>query len=310
MRFEAKLPDDSVNVSPGSPVGEALLLIVGVAGLVLALTVAVAFSLDLLIPKLPATIEFRLCSALRDSFGTEDRKTPPDRRVERVQSVLDRMAARWEDSPYPKFEAHIVTRDEVNAFALPGGVVVVTSALLDRIGSENELAFILGHELGHFAGRDHLRGIGRELALAIAWSLLGSNGAQAGQLVGVLGTLASRGFDRQQESQADAFGLRLLVAEYGHAGGTREVFEHVLSTGTTDETSSAADPKRDDGADPEATGLGGLASYWSTHPLSASRIRDLEQRIDQAGVARDGERVPWPRSIPSTTATPNTLPRS
>lgn len=303
MRFEAKLPDDSVNVSRGSPVGEALLLIVGVAGLLLALTVAVALSLELLIPKLPAEVEVRLFSGLRDAIETEERAAAADPRAERVQAVLDRMAARWTDSPYPGFEARVAEQDEVNAFAFPGGVVVVTSALLDRVESENELAFILGHELGHFAGRDHLRGIGRELAVAIVWSLIGSNGAQAGELVGLLGTLASRSFDRQQESQADDFGLRLLVAEYGHAGGTREVFEHVLSTDATDDASPHArqrsdgepDLQSDPESDHDSAGLAGLSSYWSTHPLSAARIRELEQRVREGGFASDGERVPWLR---------------
>ena len=46
----------------------------------------------------------------------------------------------------------------MNAVALPGGNIVVFAGLLKEIKSENELAMILGHELGHFAHRDHLRG--------------------------------------------------------------------------------------------------------------------------------------------------------
>lgn len=295
MQFDPKLPDDSVNVSPGSPISEALILLAGVAGLALALTVAVALSLEILIPLLPAATEVRLFSALGDSFGDDSSETPADDRTERVQALLDRIADRWSDSPYDGFEVRILAENEVNAFAYPGGVVVVTSGLLDRIRSENELAFILGHELGHFAGRDHLRGIGRQLALTTAWSLLGLGRDQTEGLVGLLGLLASRGFDRQQESRADEFGLRLMIAEYGHAGGIHEVFDRVLTNGSAADGREDGKSKPDDASDRETTGLRGLSNYWSTHPLSVARTRDLENRIREGGWASEGEQSSWPQ---------------
>ncbi|MBY0401437.1 M48 family metallopeptidase [Myxococcota bacterium] len=294
MRFEAKLPDDSVNVSPGSPAREALILIGGAAGLVLALTVVVALLLELLIPMLPPTTEVRLFSTLPESFGDDEPGSPTDLRTERVQALLDRLVMRWSDTPYPGFQIQVATQSEVNAFALPGGIIVVTSGLLDRVESENELAFVLGHELGHFAGRDHLRGIGRQVALAIAGRLIGLGRDQTQGLTGILGTLAARGFDRQQESRADVFGLRLVVAEYGHAGGIREVFERVLASGLPGDTTEVPPSKSRDQTDREATVLRGLSPYWSTHPLSAARIRALEDRIRSEGFAAAGGQVRWP----------------
>ena len=102
-----------------------------------------------------------------------------------------------------------------NALAFPGGLIVLTTGLLDGLGSENELALVLGHELGHYAGRDHLEGLGRGLALAFTLGIFGAgeSGSAAG-LAALAAQLAARGHDREQETLADAFGLALEQAEY------------------------------------------------------------------------------------------------
>ena len=71
-----------------------------------------------------------------------------------LQTLLDRVALHWPESPYA-FHAVVWEASQPNAFALPGGWVAVTTGLLEGAGSENELAFVLGHELGHFRG--HVR---------------------------------------------------------------------------------------------------------------------------------------------------------
>ncbi|HPG27762.1 MAG TPA: M48 family metallopeptidase [Myxococcota bacterium] len=304
MRYEAKLPDDSVNVSAGSPLGEAVWLLAGVAGLVLALTFAVALAIEALVPFVPPSAEVRLFGALGEHLAEElHAGEGADARTARVQGVLDRLAARWTDSPYPGFHARIVEEPAPNAFAFPGGAIVVTSGLLDRVENENELAFVLAHELGHFAGRDHLRGIGRGIAVGSVLALLGIGAEQADGLVGALGTLSSRGFDRRQESDADAFGLGLLVAEYGHAAGVREVFERVLvagadgGSGDEDEVGSDVETEDEDDSDehhdvskPDDASLSG---YWSTHPPSTERTRRLEARIAESGWSAEGETTDW-----------------
>jgi Zn-dependent protease with chaperone function len=149
--------------------------------------------------------------------------------------------------------------------------VVLTSGLLERVRSENELAFVLGHELGHFRHRDHLRGLGRELALGVVLAGLGLSGAgPAGDLAGLAARLAERGFDRDQERAADAFGLELLAAEYGHVAGASQFFELV----------EAPD--------------GGLAAWLSTHPLGDERAASLEALAAARGWRLSGPLQPPP----------------
>jgi predicted Zn-dependent protease len=179
---------------------------------------------------------------------------------------LQRLAARWPENPY---ELRLAVFDDAatNAFALPGGTIVVTRGLLDAAESENELAFVLGHEIGHFAARDHLRAIGRGLILSqVMRSLIGSG---AGDAVPALSAeLASRGFARDQERDADAFALGLVAAEYGHVHGADHFFGRL--------------------PDAEAD-LGDRAVAWlATHPVSEARIEALRELARRRGYATSG----------------------
>ena len=163
-----------------------------------------------------------------------------------------------------------------NALAFPGGLVVVTSGLLEQVESENELAFVLGHEIGHFRHRDHLRGIGRGVAFALVMGALGLGGSGgAAQLAALSGQLAARGFDRDQESDADRFGLALVQQEYGHVAGAWEFFQRL--------------PDLDGSVEKE------IVHYLATHPLSEERIEALHALALERGWSQMGTVVPLGR---------------
>ena len=210
VSFDPGLPDDSINVSRTHPLKEAGLLLAGMIGAVILFVIAVGASIDWLAPLLPPGLEMKLLG----SFGEpdEDEIEPSDSDEQRLQALVDRLASHWADNPY-SFRAAILGDDAPNAFAFPGGWIVVSRGLLEQTDSENELAFVVSHEIGHFKNRDHLRGLGRGVALALAMSVVASSGAGlAGDLAGLAGSLASRSFDRDPEVDADAVGLGLVYA--------------------------------------------------------------------------------------------------
>lgn len=253
MSFDPRLPRDDVNVSPTHPLVEAswLLVAAAVAGLMLAV---LAFGATEVVARwLPPGLEARLFGALWSDVGAEAGagETP---RAALARSVLARLAARWPENPYT-FRLVVLDEPELNALALPGGTIAVTRGLLEVAESENELAFVLGHELGHFAARDHLRAIGRGLILAFVMRALVGAGAGEAAVPALASELASRGFARDQERDADAFALRLLAAEYGHVAGADAFFRRL--------------PDAD-------AGLAARAAGWlATHPVSESRIAAL-----------------------------------
>ena len=140
-----------------------------------------------------------------------------------VQALLKKIQ---KCAPLPYQVSIDVTQSEqVNAAAFPGGHILIFSGLLDQMSSENELAFVLGHELGHFKNRDHLRGMGRGLVLGvISLFLLGPDSDVGEFLFSALG-VASRTHSRQQESEADEYALEVLNCHYGHVGGSTKFFE-------------------------------------------------------------------------------------
>ncbi|MCA9771470.1 MAG: M48 family metallopeptidase, partial [Myxococcales bacterium] len=161
MEARPRLPDETVNVSP-RPMGvEALWLVGGIGAVVLALGGVLIGLLEWGVPRLPPNFEARL-------FGRAVGCSPsePSATEERLSALTNRLASHWEGNPYT-FRVSVIDAPEPNAMAMPGGRILVTQGLLDRVESENELASVLGHELGHFHGRDHLRGLGRSAGIAL-----------------------------------------------------------------------------------------------------------------------------------------------
>lgn len=122
------------------------------------------------------------------------------------------------------FEFHVVDMEEPNAFALPGGFIYVSRGLLAIMNREDELAAVLGHEIGHVAARHSvarqraqkpwlplqiLAGIGGAAASVVSEEL-GSTVAGLGQ---VPASLALASYSRKQEEEADRLGQQYIAAE-------------------------------------------------------------------------------------------------
>ncbi|MEM7409601.1 MAG: M48 family metallopeptidase [Myxococcota bacterium] len=271
MEFEGRLPEEGINTSKEHPLREFFVLVGGLVGGAVLFVTVVAVSIDLLVPLLPPSWEVRIFSADWLAPDAEGESEPRD---VALQELLDRLLAHAPESPYT-FRVGVLEDPQPNAMAFPGGSILVTSGLLDAVESENELALVLGHELGHYAGRDHLRGLGRSLAWAFVAAALGSSGADvATGLADLAAQVTQRGFDRDQESDADRFGLALVQAEYGHVAGASDFF-----TRGPDDLFTA--------------GFGGeLESYLSTHPMDDDRIEALHREAQRRGWTLDGTTRP------------------
>ena len=209
----------------GPPLREFALLVAGLVGVLLALLALAALAIDRLVPLVPSALEVRWFGGwLADEAGTDPRDAA-------VQALLDRLVSHWSDAPYP-FYVHVIDEPDPNAIALPGGAILVTGGLLERVKSENEPALVLGHELGHFRARDHLRGLRPGLAAQLVLGAIGTSGELVSGISTITGELAQRSFVRRQERDADAFGLGLVHAEYGHVAGAADFFARLSDRST------------------------------------------------------------------------------
>ena len=263
MRHVPRQPRDGINVSDTHPLVEAGTLIVGLSAIFVAIVVLFVFLVEVVLYFVPAEKE----AALFQDWLPVDLLTvsPSDDRLYQVQALVDQLATRWPDSPYD-FRVEIDRSNVANAVALPGGLIVVTEGLLGEVESENELAFVLGHELGHFRNRDHLRALGRGITLMMLFTI--STGCDVSGLGITVSDLALRGFSRRQELAADRYGLDVVHARYGHVDEAWRLFERW----------DAADDMRLD-----------LVTYTSTHPQPDDRIERLEELARDNGWAIDGQ---------------------
>ena len=155
---------------------------------------------------------------------------------------------------------YLDTETEPNALAAPGQRIYVNCGLLKSVTTENGLAFVLAHEIGHLRNRDHLRGIGRALGFSLVSMMLGLDPSSTTAL-DLTHTFLDRSFSRDQESAADDVAIELTRAAYGGLVGASEFFR------------SIGDESR-------------LTGILSTHPLPQDRAARIE------ALDANGTRVP------------------
>ena len=253
------------NVSPGHPLAELATLAAGLALIGLGLLLAAWLVVEGVVRFLPASLEQRVFGALAIGLGA-----PDDARAAELEALLRRLSRHW---PGHGYALRIGTSEasEPNAFALPGGNVLVTRRLLEQAGSENELAFVLAHELGHVEARDPLRALGRGLLVALA--LAAAGGSDGAAIAGSAAALGERVFSREQERAADRFALALVAAEYGHVAGASDFLRRLPDAGSAGAAERAA-------------------SWLATHPRSDDRVAELEALAHAEGYSSHGPTTP------------------
>jgi predicted Zn-dependent protease len=172
-------------------------------------------------------------------------------------------------SPYPDWQFVVFEGAQANAFALPGGRVGVFSGMLEVAANEDQLATVLGHEVGHVNARhgaermvtEHLIALGLRLAATLL--ALGDAQIPPDLLVALGATAAELGivrpFSRAQELEADALGLGYM-AKAGFAPIEAIAFWQRMQ---------------------QLAGDGGPPPFLATHPTNVQRIEELLERLPE-----------------------------
>jgi len=197
-------------------------------------------------------------------------------------AAIGRKLAGASGRPDGPWQFHIVDSPDANAFALPGGYVYVTRGLLALVNSEDELAGVIGHEIGHVTGRHSagrmtlaapfaiVSGVTR-FAVGIVSPLLGDVIAGTGEAL--VGGLVIAPFSREQEHRADATGQE-LVARAGYDPSALSSFLTTLSR----EAQLHVDQER-------------RFHFLDTHPMTPERAERTRRR---------GTELPREQSTPLT----------
>jgi Zn-dependent protease with chaperone function len=213
MKLSPRDPVDGINSPPATTWRDILGLVVGAVIVVGLFFLAVSWAVDAVVERMDPETETELFAELVPTMLESFAEGGWD---EAAEAALAPVFARIRDAapalPYD-FTVRVSCMGEPNALALPGGAVVVTAGLLRMLETEEELAFVLGHELGHFVGRDHLRGIGRAAVLQLGFGMMFfATGVDPTVAVQIALEAFSSAHSREQEVLADAIGAAVLAA--------------------------------------------------------------------------------------------------
>lgn len=187
---------------------------------------------------------------------------------EEVQALVDQIGLDLVNNSIARntdweFEFYVLDDpNTINAFALPGGPVFITSALLSQLDAEDEVAGVLAHEIVHILARHSAQRIAQsELTNGLIGAVgVASGDASAAQTAAMIGQLINMRYGREDELESDTLGVCLMIDAGYNPEGMIEVMR-VLE---------------------EAGGGAGQPEFFSTHPNPQNRVEEIQQAIANA----------------------------
>jgi predicted Zn-dependent protease len=217
---------------------------------------AIPAAAGVLAERVPVSWEERLGNAAVEQIMASHRRCVDPEREAAVAAIVKRLLEPVARVPYA-FRVTVVDDSMVNAFAVPGGQIVLLRGLVERSRTPEELAGVLAHEIQHVLRRHATRLLLQHastglLLVAVSGDLTGvmAYGIESAR---VLGTLT---YSRHLESEADVEGLRMLLAADVDPKGMIAFFEMLRS---------------------RERGLPSAARYLASHPLAADRVESLKR---------------------------------
>ena len=195
--------------------------------------------------------------------GTLDRNPAMLQRVRTIASRIEPQTRVFRpDAPGWKWEVNVISSNELNAFCMPGGKIMVYSGLITQLNlTDDELAVVLGHEIAH-ALREHSReqvsqAIAAQTAIGVGAALFGLGDASASVANAGYEALIATRFSRTDENEADRIGLELTArAGYDPRAGVT-LWQKMIN----------------------ASHGGRPPEFLSSHPADASRVQQIQSLL-------------------------------
>ncbi len=189
-----------------------------------------------------------------------------DPELNRYINVLGDSIARLTSRGNLDWRFFIVDSKEVNAFAVPGGFIYVNRGLIERTDRMDEVAGVLGHEIGHVVRRHTVKQMekaqGANIGVTLACVLTSvCNSQVAGAAINIAGGAVFARFSRQDELEADNEGINNVVRAGINPQGIVTMFQKLIA----ERRSRPA----------------GVEAWFRTHPLEEDRIAAVQARINQ-----------------------------
>lgn len=234
--------------------GLLLYRIIVLLGVIAGLVTAVLFLFNWAIPAIGMRVisvetETKLGNSMYNNIiATEKINNAQTNKVQRFANKLHLSE---------KYILRVVVTDDrlVNAFALPGGTIVITTGILQHMNSPEELAALLGHEVTHINNRHSLRSILKSMSVSAAISMVLGN---ASGVINGVAWLNQLSYSRSLEAEADKTGIDLLYSNRVNPVGMVKLMQDLQAQEKTKPV-----------------------GFLSTHPLTEDRIHAAQKAIRQ-----------------------------
>jgi len=190
----------------------------------------------------------------------------PHRDIQNLVKRVGMSMARISERPNLPWDFNLVDSNQPNAYALPGGKISITRGLVSKMQTEDQLASVLGHEIGHVTAKHAVVSASRQQLLGavigVGGAVLettGTPGAGAIQLASQIGaTLLVQKYSRDQERQSDELGLKYMTA----AGYNPRAF---VDTMEILQAAARQEPSK-------------FETLFTSHPVTSERIQTAQER--------------------------------
>ena len=159
------------------------------------------------------------------------------------------------------YQLTVVDADMVNAFAFPGGFVVVTSGLIKQADAPEQVAAVLAHELTHVLQRHGIRKLVRQAGVGVVLGIVFGDTSALSHLIELSSQLNSLAFDRDQERQADEGAVKILREAGISPSHLAAFFDKIKQADAVS---------------------GNVPELFRTHPLTENRVSQLAGAIEPA----------------------------
>lgn len=245
--------NDNVNVGKSNPMAEFIILLAGIA----VLFVFLYFFADAIgcffIDKMSDKTQMKIENAFSLGINPKMYQTTNDtKRLEKIRDKIVPLDKKLQGKS--KFPIYEVSEKEINAFVTPNGTIFFTKGLLTQIKDEETLTFVLAHELGHYAHRDHLKSISRQIIISLILSMFSSGNNNVDMTIGSISDLNALSYSRNQEKNADMYANKVVYRLYGNNQGAVEFFKFLEKKEKMPE----------------------YFQYFSTHPSTKQRLKLIQ----------------------------------
>ena len=209
--------ENNVNVSKSSDLKEFFILVAGIIGFCIILFFSADILSGVFINNMSDKTQAKIENLMSLSVIPMDLNSMADKKYAEQLDFLNKQKLIIKKSN-PKlqgksrFDIFVYPSDELNAFVIPNGTIYFTRGMLNTIKNKQALTFVLAHEMGHYANRDHLKGYSRQIIAGVVLSILTSGQSDSlTSFVQNLGMFNSLSYSRNQERNADLFANSVVL---------------------------------------------------------------------------------------------------